>query len=273
MARRGGLILRTLLRPLFNVYDVLVMYVCLFWLGIQCLIWTPIALVAYPLLSVSKGRALGRFIISRGFRLYLATLSMSGRCRFDLEALDELRSEGALILAPNHPCLLDAVMIISRLPNVVCVMKSALMKNIFLGAGARLARYIPSEPVRSMIQHAIKDFENDSQLLLFPEGTRTIQSPVNAFKGSMGIIAHHAQVPVQTILIEADTRFLSKGWSLFRKPDLPIHYKVSLGRRFEPSQNAQQFMAELEHYFRHELVKDSAFYPQGALAKSSQSLL
>ena len=255
--------------PLLGIYDVLVMYVCLFWLGIQCLVWTPIALVAYPLLSVQKGRALGRFIISRGFRLYLATLAASGRCTFDLKALDVLRTEPALILAPNHPCLLDAVMIISRLPNVACVMKTVLVKNIFLGAGARLARYIPSDPVRGMIQHAIKDFENGSQLLLFPEGTRTINAPVNAFKGSIGIIANHAQVPVQTILVETDTQFLSKGWSLFRKPVLPIHYKVTLGKRFDPPENTQQFMAELEHYFRRELVRGSAFYPQGALAKAN----
>ncbi len=253
-----------------GIYDVLVMYVCLFWLGIQCLIWTPVALVAYPLLSIHKGRALGRFVISRGFRLYLATLAMSGRCTFDLKALDVLKTDSALILAPNHPCLLDAVMIISRLPNVACVMKSVLMKNIFLGAGARLARYIPSDPVRNMIQHAIKDFENGSQLLLFPEGTRTITDPVNTFKGSIGIISNHAQVPVQTILVEADTRFLSKGWSLFRKPALPIHYKVSLGKRFDPPENTQQFMLALEQYFRHELVKGSAFYPQGAFVKVSE---
>jgi 1-acyl-sn-glycerol-3-phosphate acyltransferase len=259
--------LKTLLKFLLGVYDVLVMYFCLFWLGIQCLLWTPIAMIVYPLLSVKRGRALGRFIISRGFRLYLATLSQSGRCTFDLKALDVLRTEPALILAPNHPCLLDAVMIISRLPNVACVMKSVLMKNVFLGAGARLARYIPSDPVRSMIQHAIKDFENGSQLLLFPEGTRTVSAPVNTFKGSIGIIANHAQVPVQTILVEADTRFLSKGWSLFRKPVLPIHYRVTLGRRFDPPENTQQFMADLEDYFRHVLVKDSAFYQQGAFAE------
>lgn len=261
--------MNSILRFLLSVYDVLVMYVCLLWLGIQCLIWTPVALVLYPLLSVQNGRALGRFIISRGFRLYLATLAKSGRCTFDLSALDVLRTESALILAPNHPCLLDAVMIISRLPNVACVMKSVLMNNMFLGAGARLARYIPSDPVRSMIQHAIKDFENGSQLLLFPEGTRTVSQPVNSFKGSIGIIANHAQVPVQTILVEADTRFLSKGWSLFRKPELPIHYRVTLGRRFDPPANTQQFMMELEHYFRDELVKESAFYPQGALAEAS----
>lgn len=92
--------MQAILGAFLAVYDVLVMYVCLFWLGIQCLIWTPIAIIVYPILSVKKGRALGRFIISRGFRLYLATLAASGRCTFDLEALDVLKKDKALILAP-----------------------------------------------------------------------------------------------------------------------------------------------------------------------------
>jgi len=132
--------MRAALRVLLNGYDYLVLYLGLAWLGILCLAWTPLALIIYPLLSERRGRALGRHAIMGVFRLYLASLSLSRRCSFDLEALDALRDEPALIIAPNHPCLLDAVMVISRLPNVACVLKAELMNNIFLGGGARLAR-------------------------------------------------------------------------------------------------------------------------------------
>ena len=257
--------MRAALRVLLTGYDIMVLYLGLVWLGILCLAWTPIALIIYPLLSEHRGRALGRYAIMAAFRFYLASLRMSRRCSFDLAALDVLRDEPSLILAPNHPCLLDAVMVISRLPNVACVLKADLMNNIFLGAGARLARYIRNEPVRRMVRLAIKDFDCGSHLLLFPEGTRTTSCPVNPLKGSIGLIAHYAQVPVQTILIETDSAYLSKGWSLFRKPPMPIHYRVRLGRRFYPPQHTQRFMAELEHYFAHELVQESAFYPTNSL--------
>jgi 1-acyl-sn-glycerol-3-phosphate acyltransferase len=243
-----------------------VLYLGLIWLGVACLVWTPIALIIYPLLPVRQGCALGRYVTMAGFRLYLASLTISRRCTFDLEALDALRNQPSLIIAPNHPCLLDAVMIISRLPNVACVMKAELMNDVFLGVGARLARYISNDPARRMIQLAIQDFDCGSHLLLFPEGTRTTRDPVNRFKGSIGLIAKYAQVPVQTILIETDSKFLSKGWPLFRKPSLPIHYRVRLGRRFDPPQNTQHFMTELEHYFAHELVQGSAFQPTNSLA-------
>ena len=253
--------MRAAWRVLLNGYDYLVLYLGLAWLGILCLAWTPFAMIAYPLLSERCGRALGRYVIMATFRLYLASLGASRRCSFDLTALDVLRDEPSLIIAPNHPCLLDAVMVISRLPNVACVLKANLMNNIFLGAGSRLARYIRNDPVRRMVKLAMQDFDCGSHLLLFPEGTRTISHPVNPFKGSIGLISHHAQVPVQTILIETDSPYLGKGWPLFRKPPMPIHYRVRLGRRFDPPQNTKQFMTELEHYFAHELVQDPVFYP------------
>ncbi|MES2879350.1 MAG: 1-acyl-sn-glycerol-3-phosphate acyltransferase, partial [Pseudomonadota bacterium] len=124
-----------------------------------------------------------------------------------------------------------------------------------------------SEPLRKMIHLAVEDFQNGSHLLLFPEGTRTTKVPVNPLSGSIGIIAHKAHVPVQTVLIETDTHYLSKGWPLFRKPAMPITYRVRLGRRFDPPFNTQQFMTELQDYFSNELVQGSAFHPPGGLSK------
>jgi hypothetical protein len=43
---------------------------------------------------------------------------------------------------------------------------------------------------------------------------------------------------------------LSKGWPLFRKPSLPITYRVRLGKRFATPVDAAEFTAELEAYFR-----------------------
>lgn len=260
--------MRRLLHGLLEVYDHLVIYLGVIWLGVLCTVWTPFALVINPLLPARYARALGRFVTMVGFRIYLASLSLSRRFSFDMTALDALRGEPSLIIAPNHPCLLDALIVISRLPNVACVLKSELMSNVFLGAGARLARYIRNDPVREMVLIAAQDFECGSHLLLFPEGTRTTMDPVNPLTASIGVIARQAQVPVQTVLIETDSKYLSKGWTLFRKPPMPLHYRVRLGRRFDPppiSQNSQDFMAELEHYFAHELVRGSAFYPPNSL--------
>lgn len=246
---------------LLAAYDYLLLYLGLAWLGLLCLAWTVIAVMLYYLLPRRLGTKIGRYAIMTGFRLYIGTLQLSRRCSFDLAALDALRNDAPLIIAPNHPSLLDAVMIISRLPNVACILKTELMSNVFLGAGARLARYIRNESVRQMVLRASADFGTGSHLLLFPEGTRTTREPVNELKGSVALIALQAQVPVQTVFIETNSPYLSKGWPLFRKPLMPLSYRVRLGQRFEPPQDTHRFMAELEQYFAHELSHNSSAPP------------
>jgi len=103
------------------------------------------------------------------------------------------------------------------------------------------------------VHEAVADLGDGGVLLLFPEGTRSTGSPINALKRSIGVIAKHAQVPVQTLLIETDSPFLSKGRRMWSRPSLPITYRVRLGRRFEPPQDAEAFMLELDRYFRQEL--------------------
>ena len=44
----------------------------------------------------------------------LGYLRHTGRFELDLEALDALRSEAGLVIAPNHPALLDVMLVVSR---------------------------------------------------------------------------------------------------------------------------------------------------------------
>jgi hypothetical protein len=57
------------------------------------------------------------------------------------------------------------------------------------------------------------------------------------------------------LIIETDSPFLSKGWPLFRRPTLPIVYRVRLGKRFDPPQDAATFTRELDRYYRGELER------------------
>ena len=242
-----------MLRPLKIIHEYVVAYVVLTLLGVICLVYSIWALVAYPLLPRRLGTAVGRFGICAGFRMFSWSLTMTGAYRLDLSAIDSLRDGPPVILAPNHPSLIDALLILTRHPNIACVMKAELMDNVFLGAGSRLARYIPSDQPRQMIKDAVADLREGGMLLLFPEGTRTTRDPINPLKASIGIIAKHANVPVQVAIIETDSPYLRKGWPLFRRPTLPITYRVRLGRRFDPPENVNSFMTELEREFLHQL--------------------
>ena len=137
-----------MLRTLRHVIEALALYASLTLLGLICLSWTLIALPLWPVLPERLGARCGRRAILIGFRFYVWTLRLMGAYRFDLDALNGLRRGPPVVLAPNHPSLIDALILIAYDPKIACVMKSSLMNNIFLGAGARLARYIRNEPPR-----------------------------------------------------------------------------------------------------------------------------
>jgi 1-acyl-sn-glycerol-3-phosphate acyltransferase len=242
-----------MLRSLKITYEYFALYSSLTLLGLICLTWSVFALPLYFILPRRLGTAVGRRGIMTGFSLYAWSLSITRTYRLDLRDIDSLKAGPPVILAPNHPCLIDALLILTRHPNLVCVMKSELMRNVFLGSGSRLARYVRNDSSRQMVKESVAHLREGGTLLLFPEGTRSVREPLNALVGSVGLISKRAGVPVQTVIIETDSPFLSKGWPLFKRPTLPVTYKVRLGKRFDPPAEVAAFTAELEQYFRKEL--------------------
>lgn len=239
-------------------------------LALICLVWVPLAFPMLILLPRRWGRWLGRQAVMWSFRFYLWFLATFCGCRFEIEELDALRRDQPLILVANHPSLLDAVILLSRFPNMVCVMKAALANNILFGAGARLARYICNDAPLEVILRAREELEAGGQLLLFPEGTRTTDFPVNACSGSVGLIASRTGVPIQALLIEFSSPYLGKHWPLFRRPRLPLRVRVRVGRRFPPPRDVAAFTRELEAYFRDALTPAAiAIERDASLAQSA----
>ena len=168
--------------------------------------------------------------------------------RLHAEVLDPLRDEGGIIVAANHPSMLDALMLVAHLPRSACIMKASLANNPLLGPGARLARYIRNDSPRRMVRQAVADLQQGGQLVLFPEGTRTTRWPINRFSSAFTLISRRAAVPVQTVFIDTDSPYLGKGWPLWQLPPLPIVFTVRLGRRFPPAADHLAMQRDIEAY-------------------------
>jgi 1-acyl-sn-glycerol-3-phosphate acyltransferase len=234
-------------------YYTLAFHFCLVVFGVSCLIWSLPAALAYPFLPARIGQPIGQFGIMAGFRWFLWVMRVTGVLRADLSVLDALRHERGIVIACNHPTMLDAVLLISRLPRVVCITKASLWDNIFLGGGIRLAGYIRNDAPVPMIRRAAEAMGEGRQLLIFPEGSRTARPPVDHFHRSFAVMARAARAPVQTVFIEADSPYLRKGWPLFREPVLPLVFRFRLGERFEVGPDSEAFRQRLEDYFRRQL--------------------
>ena len=238
---------------LTHLSEALRLRLSLLLLGLGCLLWTALALPLGLVLPKRRGMWLGRWMATLGFRLYLWYLQRINLARFDLRALDALRADGPLILAVNHPGLLDALMVMSRLPNVTCIFKASLMRNPLWGAGARLAGYIRNDLFLGAVNLAVEELHRGSQLLLFPEGTRSEPWPLGELQIGAAYVSYRSRVPIQTLIIEQDSHFLGKGWPWLKRPDMPMYFRVRLGERFEPPANPKAFTLQLKDYFLREI--------------------
>ena len=235
-------------------YYRLAFWFCLVVFGLTCLAWSLPAMLLYPMLSrFAWSRRLGQAGIAYGMRFPLGVMRATGVLRVDWGEVDRLNREAPLVIAPNHPTMLDAILLISRLPRVVCITKASLWDNAFLGGGIRLAGYVRNDLPLPMIRRAAAAVAAGAHLLIFPEGSRTARRPVDPLHRSFGVLARAAGRPVQAVLIEADNPYLSKSWPLLRPPVLPLVYRIRLGARFEPGRDPETMLARLEAHYRAEL--------------------
>lgn len=174
----------------------------------------------------------------------------------DLSELDVLKTAKGLILAPNHPSMIDVVLIMAKLENCSCIAKNSLMSNPLLGMSARANQYIASKNINCMIHEAEERLSQGENILIFPESTRTDFSDNRAFgkvKGSAVLISKRAQAPLQLLYIHTNSRFLGKDWPLLKRPNFPIEYRVQVGVHIEPSPYLNELVNQTQAAYAHNL--------------------
>jgi 1-acyl-sn-glycerol-3-phosphate acyltransferase len=199
--------------------------------------------------------AVGQRLIRGLFKGWLQVASRFGIFDISFPDADKLRNLRATVLAPNHPSLIDAVILLSIVPNTVCIMRASLIESPFLGGAARLAGFVPNDKGPALIRDGIDKIQAGENLLIFPEGTRTVAQAINSFKHGFALIAKKTGAPIQTVFIEREGRYLSKGVPLLSSARPPFRFRLHLGELFRAGadESAQQLSARLERYFREHL--------------------
>lgn len=214
---------------------------------------SPVCLLLSKLTRIAP--ASGQRLI-RGLFSFWIRLSVSiGVFEVTIPEIERLKGIRGAVLAPNHPSIMDAVFLLSVVPHTVCIMRANLINDIFLGGSARLAGYVPNDRGPALIRHGVDRIRQGQNLLIFPEGTRTRDEAINPFKHGFALIAAKTGAPVQTIFIEREGRYLSKGVSLFAFARPPFRFRIHLGEAFhaDAEENAHHLSDRLEHYFRDHL--------------------
>lgn len=205
----------------------------------------------------ARARFFGQRLIHRLFRIFLGYTQMFGLVELDASGLSGLHAGNGMIVVANHPGLLDAVLMIAQMPRAVCLMKGSLARNIVFSGTSRLAGYIHNKSNLGLVKKCEERLKEGTNLLVFPEGTRTVGGNLLPFKMGFALAAVSTGSPVQAILITADSNYLGKGQPLFKLPSFPVRFSLRLGERFlpEPGEDAKVFGGRVENYFQEKLSR------------------
>ena len=176
-----------------------------------------LAVTVFPLIALITRDASLRvrrtqYIIYASFKCYIALMRFWPVLNLDFSEVGKLPNcEGRLIVA-NHPTLLDVVLLMSLNPRMCCIVKHQLWSNPYLGGVVRAAGYIRNDlPSEQMLEKCAKALAEGSNLLVFPEGTRTRLEATCRFQRGFANLAMLTNSPVQLALITCDPQTLMKG--------------------------------------------------------------
>lgn len=174
-----------------------------------------IGLLVFPLLMLLvrdplRRSSAARGLIRRAFGAFVSMMRGLGVLTLEVRGAEHLAGRGKLIL-PNHPSLIDVIMLLSLVENGSCIVKAALLRNPFTWGPLRAAAYVPNRDGPALLDACIDALARGDNLVVFPEGTRSVPSaPVQLQRGAANI-AIRCDCAVVPVLIRVSTPTLYKS--------------------------------------------------------------
>ena len=191
-----------------------------------------------------------------------AAIALTGVRHFNVPHMR--KPPGGLLIASNHQSYLDPVLVGMALRwRINYVARSGLFR---LPGFAQLIRALGAQPIkrgeadRSALKNMMELLRRGESLLLFPEGTRTIDGSLGAFGRGVGALAVRCGVPVLLVCIEGAFR----AWPRHQALPMPARVAVAFGP-FLPCEGrtarelTEQVAAEMEklqRYLRRYMHRD-----------------
>jgi 1-acyl-sn-glycerol-3-phosphate acyltransferase len=183
-----------------------------------------LAFVVFPTLRLiihpeTRYRLAMRSSVSLAFRSFVWLLRVLGIMRLKIEGIEQLRSARGMVIVANHPSLLDVVILIAYIPRADCIVKSKLWSNPFVRrvvSNVYIPNMLDPETALGLAQATLAEGNN---LVIFPEGTRTVAGATPHLFRGFAHIALGSQRDVLPVRIDIpDLAGLGKGDHLWLSP-------------------------------------------------------
>lgn len=156
-------------------------------------------------------------------RLWAKTLLLTGGVRVRLQGLEQIDPAGSYVFVSNHLSYMDTPVVLAHIPvQFRFLAKRGLFQIPFLGHHLSRAGHIPvprEDPRASVktMQLAAETIQRKKiSLLIFPEGGRSHDGRLGAFKEGAAYIAIRAGVPIVPVVIAGTREVLPFGSALIR---------------------------------------------------------
>ncbi|MCL1156319.1 lysophospholipid acyltransferase family protein [Shewanella inventionis] len=167
--------------------------------------------------------------VSLMFKGFVTMLTAVGIIKVSTHNLHVLQQARGNIVIANHPTLVDVVVLISLMPNAGCIVKQALWHNPFIRGVLSSVGYIPNRSANLLLQDCKQVLNRDTNLVIFPEGTRTlVGNVINQFARGAANIAIRTQSNILPVVLRTDVPGLTKQESWFQIPRQTINMSVEV---------------------------------------------
>ena len=156
-------------------------------------------------------------------RLWGKSILWVSGLRVQVTGAEYLHSISACIYMSNHQSNFDIPVLLGKLPGQVrWLAKAELFKIPIFGRGMRGAGYISIDRSNrasafQSLARAADTIHSGTSVLIFPEGTRSIDGRLQSFKKGGFVMAVDAQVPIVPIVIQGTQEVMPKGRLLIRR--------------------------------------------------------
>ncbi len=139
-----------------------------------------------------------------------------------LEGTHHLKPNATYVLVANHQSIADIVAVLHLTHPFKFIAKRDLFWIPFFGWSIFLAGYIPlirgdQESGKKVIQKALGYLKRGVSVLFFPEGTRSRDGEIQAFKVGAFKLSSELDIPVVPIVIHGTRDLIPKGSRLLQR--------------------------------------------------------
>jgi 1-acyl-sn-glycerol-3-phosphate acyltransferase len=124
------------------------------------------------------------------------------------------------VIISNHQSILDIIFINSLRYRYKWISKIEIMDKPLLGWYLRMAGYITvdrgdKESKEEMLAKSLDCLMNDTSIMLFPEGTRSVDGEIGFFKRGAFQLAINAKKPILPVVLDGAGKSLPKHGFIF----------------------------------------------------------